>query len=137
MTAATKTKDKYFEAVGRRKTATARVRVFGDSKNSVLINEKSLSDYFPQAVHQKNVLDPLKTGEDQGTFKITVKVKGGGISAQSEAIRHGIARALVLVDSENRKPLKKAGFLKRDPRSKERKKPGLKKARKAGQWSKR
>ena len=134
--AATKT-DKYYEAVGRRKTATARVRVFEDSKNSIVINEKSLDEYFPVQAFQKNILDALETSELPGKYRITVKVKGGGISAQSEAIRHGISRALVIINPDVRKPLKKAGFLKRDPRSKERKKPGLKKARKAAQWSKR
>lgn len=128
-------KEKYIETVGRRKTAVARVRITPASKNSILINEKELESYFPVEDMQNIVTEALK--EIPGKFKVTAKVIGGGLHSQSEAVRHGIARALVEDDEMLRKTLKKAGYLKRDPRAKERRKFGLKKARKAPQWSKR
>jgi len=137
-TTTSKTKDKYIEAVGRRKTAVARVRLFEASKADYIINEdKNLSTYFPTNELQAIVKDPIVTSGLPIKFKITIHVGGGGIHAQAGAIRHGIARALVKFDEELRKDIKKAGFLKRDPRMKERKKPGLRKARRAPQWSKR
>ena len=126
---------KYIETVGRRKTASARVRITPATKQTLVVNGKSLEGYFPVAEHVHVVLEPLKHSEAK--FSITVLVKGGGIAAQAGAVRHGIARALTESESSLRIPLKKAGFLKRDPRAKERRKPGLKKARKAAQWSKR
>jgi len=126
----------YTEAVGRRKTATARVRIVPAKQEKVLINEDSLVDYFNTSMDAEVVREALKeVGGEK--FSITGKVRGGGLKAQAEAVRHGIARALVKFNQEWRKPLKQAGYLKRDPRMKERKKFGLKGARKAPQWSKR
>lgn len=133
-----KTAGRYIEAVGRRKTAVARVRLFEASKADYVINEdKDLSTYFPTNELKDIVKDPIVSSELPVKFKVTVHVSGGGIHAQAEAVRHGIARCLVKFDEELRKDIKKAGFLKRDPRMKERKKPGLRKARRAPQWSKR
>ncbi len=126
---------KYIETVGRRKTASARVRITPADKQSVVVNGKTLSDYFPTKEMQETVVAPLSNTENK--FMITVVVTGGGISGQSVAVRHGISRALIEHDIQLSGVLKTAGFLKRDPRAKERRKPGLKKARKAGQWSKR
>jgi small subunit ribosomal protein S9 len=128
---------RYIETIGRRKTATARVRITPASKQGYVINEKELADYFPTAELQKIVTDPFATAEQKGHFSVSVLVKGGGIHSQAEAVRHGISRALVVSDEEIKTKLKQAGFLKRDPRSKERRKFGLKKARKSPQWSKR
>ena len=134
---------KYFEAVGRRKTAIARVRLFTDkiiSKNKeedFIINEKSLKIYFPTFETQETIFSPFKEVDCINRFRVSVIVKGGGVFAQAGAVRHGIAKALILFDSDFRKNLKKAGFLTRDPRMRERKKFGLKRARRAPQWSKR
>ena len=128
----------YIEGIGRRKTATARVRLTPAKSTSVLVNEKSLADYFAHTGLQKEVLEVLDA-EDAGieTYTISAHVKGGGLSSQAEAIRLGIARALVKEKADRRKVLKPLGFLKRDPRSVERKKFGLLKARRRPQWSKR
>lgn len=132
------TKNKYIEAVGRRKTSVARVRITEAAKTSYLINERELPAYFPTAELQRIVTDPfMGPTKVAGKFKITVMLKGGGMNSQAEALRHGLSRALIDWDIELRGKLKKAGFLKRDPRAKERRKFGLKKARKAPQWSKR
>lgn len=133
-------KKKYIETIGRRKTSTARVRISEASKQSFEINDKDLATYFPTDELQKIVSDPFKIAEGEKSsqkYAVTVKVNGGGIHSQAEAVRHGISRALVKVSEEDKTKLKQAGFLKRDPRSKERRKFGLKKARKAPQWSKR
>ena len=130
-----KTSERYIEAVGRRKTSVARVRITPSSKTDVTINEKELENYFPIKEMQNIVHQPFSEVADK--FNVTAKVNGGGAHSQSEAVRHGIARALVEHKAELRKTLKKAGYLKRDPRAKERRKFGLKKARKAPQWSKR
>ena len=129
-------KDKYIESVGRRKTSVARVRITPSEKASITVNDKELHEYFTIDEMQEIVRQPLieKVGQK---FIITAHLNGGGIHSQSEALRHGIARALVKFNEDLRKPLKKEGMLKRDPRSKERRKFGLKKARKAPQWSKR
>jgi small subunit ribosomal protein S9 len=126
---------RYIESVGRRKTSVARVRITPAAKNSFVVNEKDLETYFGTKELQMIVKQPLSEIKDK--FKVTAKILGGGIHSQAEAMRHGIARSLVSNDLELRKELKKAGYLKRDPRSKERRKFGLKKARKAPQWSKR
>lgn len=128
---------KYIETVGRRKTSIARVRIFEATKSSYLINERELENYFPTADLQRIATEPFTKTKLAGKFKITAHIKGGGVSSQVEAFRHGVSRALVEWDKELRGKLKKAGFLKRDPRAKERRKFGLKKARKAPQWSKR
>jgi small subunit ribosomal protein S9 len=128
---------RYIEAVGRRKTAVARVRISISSKNVYTINGKTLNAYLPTTVLQNVVKDPLNKAGIETKFSVSAMVNGGGINAQAEAIRHGISRALVDFDIELRKHIKKLGFLKRDPRAKERKKFGLKGARRAPQWSKR
>ncbi|MBI3633121.1 MAG: 30S ribosomal protein S9 [Candidatus Vogelbacteria bacterium] len=131
---------KYFEAVGRRKTSTARVRLTptDSTKNSVIVNSKDVKVYFPTTELRNIVAIPFETaGDVKSKFDVTVVANGGGIHSQAEAVSHGISRALIVFDKELRKTLKKAKLLKRDPRSKERRKFGLKKARKAPQWSKR
>lgn len=130
------TDEKYIEAVGRRKTATARVRLYPAQKTTYVINDKKVDEYFPTIELQKIVRDAMSVIEG-ASFKISAKVMGGGIPSQAEAIRLGIARALVKNDLTQRKELKAAGYLKRDPRMKERKKFGLRSARRAPQWSKR
>ena len=130
-------KNKYLRAVGRRKTAVAMVRLYPDSKLSFVINGKDLEKYFGTTELRRVASEAFIKAKNDGVYKVSAIIKGGGISAQAEALRHGISRALLTSDPELRKKLKKAGFLKRDPRSKERRKFGLKKARKAPQWSKR
>ncbi|MBU6430791.1 MAG: 30S ribosomal protein S9 [Patescibacteria group bacterium] len=130
-------KKTYIEAVGRRKTASARVRIVESAKNNFNVNGKSLEDYFKVKELTEIASESLLKSKTPANFSVSAKIKGGGISAQAEAFRLGIARALVIYDNELRKKLKGAGFLKRDPRAKERRKFGLKKARKAPQWSKR
>jgi small subunit ribosomal protein S9 len=127
---------KYIEAVGRRKTSVARVRITEAAKTSYVINDKELAVYFPTAELQRVVTDPFTKTKLATKFKISAHIKGGGISSQSVALRHGIARALIDYDKELRGKLKSEGFLSRDPRAKERRKFGLKKASKAPQWSK-
>jgi small subunit ribosomal protein S9 len=124
------------QTVGRRKEAVVRVRMVAGTGQFVL-NGKSLEDYFPNKVHQQLIREPLVMLEKPETFDIRANLKGGGTTGQAGALRLAIARALIEIDSEDRPPLKKAGFLTRDPRVKERKKYGLKKARKAPQYSKR
>lgn len=128
---------KYHEAVGRRKRATARVRLYEGGKGEVVINEKKLDEYFPVEKQRITVKEPFETAEIDNTYTVSVHVKGSGLSAQADAIRLGISRVLVDIDESLRPALKHAGYLKRDPRVKERKKFGLKKARRAPQWSKR
>jgi len=133
-----KTTERYIETVGRRKTAIARVRITPTEKMSYEVNGKSIEKYFPTKELQLTATESYLTSKLTETkFKITIVVKGGGINGQAEAIRHGIARGLIKYDKELRGKLKKAGLLKRDPRAKERRKFGLKKARKSPQWSKR
>lgn len=135
---AEKTSSRYIEAVGRRKTAIARVRLFEAPKTSYEINgDRNLEVYFPTKKMQLIVQDVFTKSNVTDTFKISARIEGGGINGQAEALRLGIARALVARDAELRKKLKQNGFLVRDQRAKERRKFGLKKARKAPQWSKR
>lgn len=128
----------YIEGIGRRKTATARVRLTPADKTVVTVNGKTLEAYFPVLAHQKDIMSVLETA-DAGieNYTVTAKVLGGGTAAQAESIRLGIARSLVKEKAERRTVLKSHGYLKRDPRSVERKKPGLRKARKRPAWSKR
>lgn len=127
---------KFLSAVGRRKTARARVRMTETGRGAFIVNGKELNKFFSQALAEL-VVTPLKlTGQDVN-HDFSVKVSGGGSQGQAEAVRHGLARVLVKWSEDYRKPLKRAGYLKRDPREKERKKPGLKKARRAPQWAKR
>ena len=128
---------KYIEAVGRRKTAVARVRIYPKNKGGFSVNEKEMAVYFPTKELQLIVEEPFAKVLPEEKFMISVKVQGGGVHSQAEAVRHGIARTLIKFDAELRKTLKKFHMLKRDPRKKERKKFGLRKARKAKQWSKR
>ncbi|MBP6879421.1 MAG: 30S ribosomal protein S9 [Candidatus Pacebacteria bacterium] len=128
---------KYIETIGRRKTSSARVRVTPATKLSVVINDKPVTTYFMTKELETIVKSPFGESSLGDKFEVTAVVKGGGIHSQAEAVRHGISRALVEMSEEERGTLKKAGFLKRDPRSKERRKFGLKKARKSPQWSKR
>jgi small subunit ribosomal protein S9 len=134
---ATQETTRYIETVGRRKTSTARVRITPASKHTVQVNGKSPDEYFPTATLSSHVSAPFEVEGLTQAFTVTVLVKGGGISSQSEAVRHGIARALSRFEISLRIPLKKEGYLTRDPRMKERRKFGLKKARRAPQWSKR
>ncbi len=125
-----------YSAVGRRKEAIARVRlVAGDGK--IIVNKRDLDGYFGLETHKMTVRQPLELTKAGGEMDILVSVHGGGLSGQAGAIRHGISRALIKADPELRDSLKKAGFLTRDPRMKERKKYGLKAARRAPQFSKR
>ena len=126
----------YIEAIGRRKTSVARVWYFAKSEGGVIINGKKLNEYFPTDELRAIVESPMKKAKIE-KYEITVRLSGGGIHSQAEALRHGISRALIESVSELRGELKPLGFLTRDPRMKERRKFGLKKARKAPQWSKR
>ena len=125
-----------YNATGRRKSSVARVRLVPGEGN-IVINDRELNKYFGLKTLELIVNQPLEVTETKGKYDVLVNVNGGVISGQAGAIRHGIARALLKVDAEFRPALKKAGFLTRDPREKERRKYGLKKARKASQFSKR
>jgi small subunit ribosomal protein S9 len=129
--------EKYYEAVGRRKTAIARVRLYTKGDKMFLVNDLPFENYFKGAEFKNIIESPLVKMNCTDRFRVTARVLGGGINAQAEALRHGIARALVLFNADFKKRLKKSGYLTRDPRMKERKKPGLKKARRAPQWAKR
>lgn len=128
--------EKAFYATGRRKTSVARVYL-KEGKGSVLINDRTLEDYFGRETARMIVLQPFQVTHTQGNFDTEVNVQGGGISGQAGAIRHGITRALIQISPDFRPPLKKAGFVTRDPRAVERKKYGRHKARKRPQYSKR
>ncbi len=136
-------KEKYIEAIGRRKTSTARVRIWPSSKNTFVVNDRDAKEYFQTDETRRLVQDPIVKGlrgtpeNPASKWAVEAHVTGGGSHSQAEAVRHGLARALVEHDLELRGELKTLGFLKRDPRAKERRKFGLKKARKAPQWSKR
>lgn len=127
---------RYIEAVGRRKTSVARVRLFAGGEG-MIVNERPYKEYFPTGEMQKIAEDAFRKTRPATRFAVTAVIKGGGIHSQSEALRHGIARCLIQFDTELRSKLKKPGFLRRDPRVKERRKFGLKKARRAPQWQKR
>jgi len=127
----------YYEAVGRRKRSTARVRLMGGSGNFV-VNEKDGSAYFTRLGDLQDILRAFTAvGEDLGKYDVSVKVQGGGVTGQTEAVRLGLSRALVLINGDWTSVLRKNGLLTRDAREKERKKPGLKKARKAPTYTKR
>lgn len=127
----------YTTAVGRRKTATARVKLTASGKNTVTVNGKPAADFFNTTERELIASDPFRLEEVTGHFEVVARVSGGGVNSQAEAVRMAIARAIEKTNANLRKPLKSAGFLKRDPRHVERKKPGLLKARKRPSWSKR
>ena len=130
-------KKPYMYGTGRRKSSVARVRLFEGGTGSITINGRDIDDYFGLETLKMVVRQPLVATSNESKVDIVATVKGGGVSGQAGALRHGIARALLLAADENRAILKKAGFLTRDPRMKERKKYGLKAARRAPQFSKR
>jgi small subunit ribosomal protein S9 len=127
----------YYEGVGRRKTSTARVRIYPGGSGQFIVNDKPLNDYFPRAGDPTLLMKPLVITELEGKLDVTVKVSGGGVSGQTGAVRLGLSRALLKLDPELRASFRKAGLLTRDAREKERKKPGLKRARKAPTYTKR
>jgi small subunit ribosomal protein S9 len=126
----------YYEGTGRRKSSHARVRIVGGS-GKIVVNEKLLQEYFPRIGDSEAIVAPLRAAGMEGKLDITVKVQGGGVTGQTGAVRHGLARALVAMDPELRPALRDGGHLTRDARAKERKKPGLKRARKAPTYTKR
>ena len=128
--------ERYYAGTGRRKTSVARVRLFPGAGPTV-INDRTFEDVFPRNTHRYQVLQPQTVTETTDKFHVQAKVAGGGVSSWAGAISHGIARALVAFDPEYRSPLRKNGLLTRDAREKERKKYGLKRARKAPQYTKR
>ena len=130
-------KNPYMYGTGRRKSSVARVRLFPNGSGNITINGRDIEEYFGLETLKMVVRQPLNTTETLGKVDIIATVEGGGVSGQAGALRHGISRALLLVNPEFRPLLKKAGFLTRDPRMKERKKYGLKAARRAPQFSKR
>ena len=131
------TEKRYYQGTGRRKTAVARVRLFPGSGEFV-VNGKNITEYFGQReLFERELARPLELTGNGTSFNVLVKVRGGGVAGQVGAVRHGIARALLDLNGELRPTLKKAGLLTRDPRMKERKKPGLKRARKRPQYTKR
>ena len=136
MTTSAPTKRPYFYAVGKRKTSIATVRVYQEGSGDVMVNGKKLKDYF-SGVQIENAVAAITLAGQKGHLDVEVRVQGGGKSSQSDAMRHGISRALLLLNPDHRSDLKRAGFLRRDARIKERKKPGLKRARRAPQWQKR
>ena len=130
-------KKKYFYGTGRRKSSVARVRVYENGTGAITINGRDIDDYFGLDTLKLVVRQPLVTSDMVGKVDVVITVCGGGVSGQAGAIRHGISRALVVMNPEFRPALKAAGFMTRDPRMKERKKYGLKAARRAPQFSKR
>jgi small subunit ribosomal protein S9 len=126
----------YYEGIGRRKTSSARVRIETGSGDFV-VNGKPLQEYFPRRGDVDSIIAPLQTAELEGRLNVSVLVQGGGITGQTGAVRHGLARALLEMDPELRPKMRQGGFLTRDSRMKERKKPGLKRARKAPTYTKR
>jgi len=130
-------KNKFIYAVGKRKRAIAQIRLFDKGKGEIIINNKKLDDYLPDYELQEIIKSPLNITDTAKKVNLTVLVRGGGKKGQAEAIRHGIARALDKLNKDLHKTLKVEGFLTRDSRIKERKKPGLKRARRAPQWQKR
>ena len=130
-------KKSYFYGTGRRKSSVARVRVYPNGTGAITINGKDIDEYFGLETLKMLVRAPFEVTNTVGKFDVVVTVCGGGVSGQAGALRHGVSRALLLADAEYRTLLKKAGFLTRDPRMKERKKYGLKAARRAPQFSKR
>jgi small subunit ribosomal protein S9 len=127
----------YYEGIGRRKTSTARVRLWPSGNGTVIINDKPADDYLPRQGDLDMAMEPLRAVGQEASYNVTVKVTGGGVTGQRDAIKLGLARALLKVEPEWRNALRQGKFLSRDPRIKERKKPGLKRARKAPTYTKR
>jgi len=127
----------YYQATGRRKTATARVRLYPGGTGKIVVNGKEVENYFVRPGDVTHLKEPMAATATAEKFDVSVVVVGGGVTGQSGAVRHGIARALLEADPDLRPTLRKDGYLTRDPRAKERKKPGLKRARKAPQYTKR
>lgn len=127
----------YYEGIGRRKTATARVRIYPGGDGTFIVNDKPLHDYFRRLGDIETLMAPLEVTEQAGRLNVSVHIKGGGVTGQAGAVRHGLSRALLKLDPELRPILRAAGHLTRDARAKERKKPGLKRARKAPTYTKR
>lgn len=136
-TALAKKEGNYFYAYGKRKTSVANVRLYSEGNGSITINDRSFENFFPVMTDQDKILSPLRMTGNLNDFDISVKVLGGGVHSQAEAIRHGISKALLAFNVALRSTLKTAGLLTRDSRIKERKKYGLKRARRAPQWQKR
>ncbi|TAL19684.1 30S ribosomal protein S9 [Patescibacteria group bacterium] len=130
-------KREFVKALGRRKEATAEIRLFPAGAGEITVNKKPLSSYFPQFELREAILSPIRLAGREGKIDASARLRGGGSRGQAEAMRLGIARALVKLDEQLRRSMKKSGFLTRDARVKERKKYGLKKARRAPQWAKR
>ena len=128
--------EKYYEGIGRRKTSSARVRITPGSGN-IVVNGKPGDEYFTRMGDMDIILDPMKAVEMESKLDVSVHVKGGGVTGQTGAVMHGVARALIKMEPELRPVMRSGGFLTRDPRMKERKKPGLKRARKAPTYTKR
>lgn len=129
--------DQYYEGIGRRKSAVARVRIVEGGKGEFLVNDKKYAEFFNTEELTVAALAPMTATGTEKKFSVSVSVKGGGIRGQAEATQLGLSRALIKFNEEFQKTLRDLDYLKRDPRQKERKKPGLKKARKSPQWSKR
>jgi len=127
----------YYEGIGRRKTSMARVRLYVGGSGSVVVNDKAGQEYFSRSDDYKRLIDLLTVTGTEGHYNISVRVEGGGITGQADAARMGLARALTQIDPNFRETLRRTGALTRDARAKERKKPGLKRARKAPQYTKR
>jgi small subunit ribosomal protein S9 len=133
----TATEQEYYYGTGKRKTSIAKVRLYLGNGNIIRVNDKPLEEAFPWFIWQITVKEPLEVTNSLGRFHVMAQVKGGGISSQSQAVRHGIARALVAFDQSLKTPLRRNGLLTRDSRIKESKKYGLKRARRAPQYTKR
>ena len=131
------TQEEYFYGTGKRKTSIAKVRLYLDDGGPILVNGKPMDEYFNWAPWQKTITSPFEVTETGNRFRVVVGVQGGGVHSQAQAIRHGIARALVVYDSALKPPLRRNGFITRDARIKESKKYGLKRARRAPQYTKR
>jgi small subunit ribosomal protein S9 len=131
------TSGEYYYSVGRRKTSTAQVRLYPGGNGTMLVNNKPLDEYFSRERDIAQIRQPLQATSTDGAFDITVLVRGGGVTGQAGAVRQGIARALLVANPDHRPTLRKGGYLTRDARAKERKKPGLKRARKRPQYTKR
>jgi small subunit ribosomal protein S9 len=129
--------DQYYEGVGRRKTATARARLYPGGSGEVTVNSKPAVEYFSRVGDMQAAVSPLATTGTDKSFNVTITVKGGGVTGQTGAVKQAIARALLKMDENMRKQLRNGGMLTRDAREKERKKPGLKRARKAPTYTKR